>query len=196
MIVRSADFVTSAVQPAHYPPPDRPEVAFAGRSNVGKSSLINRLVRRKRLAKTSSTPGRTQLINFFNINNVFYLVDLPGYGFAKVPVAVRKQWGPMVEAYISGRQTLAAVFVLMDVRRDPGPEEHQMFRYLDAAGVPGRLVITKSDKVSRNRRPGRVAAICRSLPLSREHIVVASAKTGDGLEQLWEAIDPLVGGAD
>lgn len=192
MIVKSAAFVTSAVRPVQYPVPDRPEIAFAGRSNVGKSSLINRLVRRKRLAKTSSTPGRTQLINFFDINRLFYLVDLPGYGFAKVPVAVKKKWGPMVEAYLTGRKTLEAVFLLMDIRREPGPEDRQMLRFLDAAGVSGRLVITKADKVSRNRRQGLVFSIQQNFSLAPENVVVASAKTGEGLERLWEMIDPLV----
>lgn len=192
MIIKSAAFVTSAVRPAQYPVPDRPEIAFAGRSNVGKSSLINRLVRRKRLAKTSSTPGRTQLINFFDINSVFYLVDLPGYGFAKVPAAVKKKWGPMVETYLTGRKTLRAVFLLMDIRREPGPEDRQMLTFLDAAGVSRRLVITKSDKVSRNRRQGLVSAIQQRLALAPEHVVVASAKTGEGMEQLREMIDLLV----
>ncbi|MGD8252384.1 MAG: ribosome biogenesis GTP-binding protein YihA/YsxC, partial [Desulfobacterales bacterium] len=125
MRITSATFVTSAVRNVQYPPADRPEVAFAGRSNVGKSSLINRLVQRKRLAKTSSTPGRTQLINFFNINDAFYIVDLPGYGYAKVPAAVKRQWGPMIEAYLTGRETLRVVIMLMDIRREPKLEEHQ-----------------------------------------------------------------------
>ena len=120
MKILSAEFVTSAVKPDQYPPVKYPEMAFAGRSNVGKSSLINTLVNRKRLVKTSSTPGRTQLINFFDINNHFTFVDLPGYGYAKVPTAVRKKWGPMIETYLSGRDSLKGVVVILDIRRNPG----------------------------------------------------------------------------
>ncbi|MGD9016003.1 MAG: ribosome biogenesis GTP-binding protein YihA/YsxC [Desulfobacterales bacterium] len=194
MRITSATFVTSAVRNVQYPPADRPEVAFAGRSNVGKSSLINRLVQRKRLAKTSSTPGRTQLINFFNINDAFYIVDLPGYGYAKVPAAVKRQWGPMIEAYLTGRETLRVVIMLMDIRREPKLEEHQMFAFLAAAGVPGKLVITKADKVSRNQRVGRIADIVRSLPLTADDVAVASARTGEGVDDIWSLIVPLVTG--
>ncbi|MFZ7124907.1 MAG: ribosome biogenesis GTP-binding protein YihA/YsxC [Desulfobacterales bacterium] len=192
MIVKTANFVTSAVRPSQYPPADCPEIAFAGRSNVGKSSLINRLVQRKRLAKTSSTPGRTQLINFFDINGAFHLVDLPGYGYAKVPVSIKKQWGPMVEAYITGRQSLKGVFLLIDVRRQPESEEHQMFKFLSAARVPAHLVVTKADKVTRNRRGRLVAEIQRALPVSPEAIVVASARTGEGMDRIWEMIERLI----
>lgn len=193
MIVKTASFVTSAVRPDQYPAPDRPEIAFAGRSNVGKSSLINRLVRRKRLARTSNTPGRTQLINFFDINGAFYLVDLPGYGFARVPPAVRRRWGPMVEAYLTGRATLKAVFVLVDIRRVPGPEDVQMFRYLEAAGVEGLLVVTKADKVSKGRRSAALTAVERHLPLPAGQAHLASAKTGEGMTSLWERIETAVG---
>ena len=123
MIVTAADFVISAVKPEQYPAPEFPEIAFAGRSNVGKSSLINTLLNRKNLVKTSRTPGRTQLINFFLINQALSFVDLPGYGYAKVPAAVQKKWGPMIETYLSSRESLRGVIVLMDLRRTPGTEE-------------------------------------------------------------------------
>ena len=119
MHIKSAEFVTSAVKPSHYPPAALPEIAFAGRSNVGKSSLINTLVNRKKLVKTSSTPGRTQLINFFDINSHMVFVDLPGYGYAKVPAFVKKTWGPMIETYLSTRETLAGIVLIMDIRRIP-----------------------------------------------------------------------------
>lgn len=130
MQVNIAQFVTSAVKPAQYPTAGHPEVAFAGRSNVGKSSLINTLVNRKRLVKTSSTPGRTQLINFFLVNGNLSLVDLPGYGYAKVPESVKKKWGPMVETYIETRSSLAAVVLLMDLRRTPREEEFRLIEWV------------------------------------------------------------------
>ncbi len=117
MIVKSTEFIKSAVKPGQYPDSDLPEIAFAGRSNVGKSSLINVLVNRKNLVRTSSTPGRTQLINFFDVNGRFTLVDLPGYGFAKVPLAVKKEWGPMMEAYFATRENLRGVVLILDIRR-------------------------------------------------------------------------------
>ena len=119
MHIKSAEFVTSAVKPDQYPPESLPEIAFAGRSNVGKSSLINTLINRRRLVKTSSRPGRTQLLNFFIINDAFHMVDLPGYGYAKVPESVRRQWGPMIERYLTDRQTLRAVVLIVDTRRTP-----------------------------------------------------------------------------
>ncbi|MBW1860608.1 MAG: ribosome biogenesis GTP-binding protein YsxC [Deltaproteobacteria bacterium] len=137
MNVKSAEFITSAVKPSQYPPVSGPEVAFAGRSNVGKSSLMNTLLGRKNLVKTSSTPGRTQTINFFRINDAFFCVDLPGYGYAKVPKAVRKSWGPMVEIYLKTRrageeampevgQGICAVVVILDIRRIPNQGDHDL----------------------------------------------------------------------
>jgi len=143
LIIKSAEFVTSAVKPSQYPPAVLPEIAFAGRSNVGKSSLINTLVNRKRLVKTSSTPGRTQLINFFNINEKFSFVDIPGYGYAKVPASVKKKWGPMIETYITTRKTLKGVVLIMDLRRTPGPEEMNMLDWLNHYDIPSVPVLTK-----------------------------------------------------
>src|SRR5210317_574360 len=131
MIVKSASFVTSAPALAKCPPSEKPEIAFAGRSNVGKSSLINCLLNRKGLVRTSSTPGRTQLLNFFDINEAFYFVDLPGYGFARAPRSVREQWQPMVHGYLKGRSSLRVVVWLLDVRRDPSPEDLQFLDWLE-----------------------------------------------------------------
>ncbi len=137
MLIKSAEFITSATKPSQYPPVKFPEVAFAGRSNVGKSSLINTLVNRKRLVKTGSTPGRTQLINFFDINSDIIFVDLPGYGYAKVPATVRKKWGPMIETYLSTRKILKGVVVIMDIRRSPRQEEHDLIDRLKYFSISG-----------------------------------------------------------
>ncbi|MDY6852176.1 MAG: ribosome biogenesis GTP-binding protein YihA/YsxC, partial [Thermodesulfobacteriota bacterium] len=129
--IRQADFIISAVQPEQFPAADRPEIAFAGRSNVGKSSLLNKLLLRRKLARTSRTPGRTQTINFFDVNGEMYFVDLPGYGYAKVPQAVQAAWGPMVEGYLDAPRDLRTVVVLVDIRRDPGGEEENLMDWLN-----------------------------------------------------------------
>ncbi len=192
MKVKSAEFIKSAVKPEHYPPAGPPEVAFAGRSNVGKSSLINTLVNRKNLVKTSSTPGRTQLLNFFDINGKAVFVDLPGYGWAKVPVRIKKQWGPMVEKYLSTRETLKAVLLILDIRRSPGNEEINLIDWLLENAIPVILVLTKADKLAKNRRIKQVNAISSTLGLSPENLICFSAKTRQGLDLVWAAIDHLL----
>ncbi len=189
MIIKTAEFITSAVTKEHYPAPDYPEVAFAGRSNVGKSSLINTLVNRKRLVKTSSTPGRTQLINFFHINDSFMMVDLPGYGYAKVPMSVKKKWGPMIETYLSGRDNLKAVVLLMDLRRIPGAEELSFFDWLQHYGIGAIPVLTKADKLSKNNQKKQQAAIAKTLSMSQDRFILFSAKTRLGKETLWQRIE-------
>src|SRR3989339_1769894 len=148
MKVLSAEFVLSAKDPSHYPPASLPEIAFAGRSNVGKSSLINTLVKRKGLARTSNTPGRTQEINFFRVNERFAFIDLPGYGYAKVPEAIRKQWGPMVETYLSDRRTLRLVILILDVRRNPSDQDLQLMKWLSHYSLDFFLVLSQKDKIS------------------------------------------------
>ena len=188
MIIKSAEFMTSATKPGQYPPALLPEIAFAGRSNVGKSSLINTLVNRKRLVKTSSTPGRTQLINFFDINLQMGFVDLPGYGYAKVPVSVRKKWGPMIETYLSGRKTLKAVVVIMDIRRIPRQEELNLLGWLTHYSIAGILVLTKTDKLSKNKQTHQKHLIARALERDTEDFILFSAKTRRGKDALWNAI--------
>ena len=188
MHVKSAQFITSAVKPDQYPPPDYPEVAFAGRSNVGKSSLINTLVNRKRLVKTSATPGRTQMINFFRVNDALSMVDLPGYGYAKVPPAVRKQWGPMVETYLSRRPAIKGLVLLMDVRRMPGVEELNFIDWLQLYHIAVIPVLTKCDKLSKSKQMQQKQAITGALDLAPEEIVLFSAKTRQGKEALWQRI--------
>lgn len=193
MRVKSAEFVTSAVKPDQYPAPEYPEVAFAGRSNVGKSSLINKLVNRKSLVKTSRTPGRTQLINFFLINGELTLVDLPGYGYARVPAAVKRKWGPMVESYIAGRPNLKAVVLLMDIRRTPKAEELNLMDWLHYHQVPMILVLTKADKISRNQQGRQCRVAAENLGVAAEDFVLFSAKSGMGTTVLWEMIEQVVG---
>jgi GTP-binding protein len=192
LIIKSTEFIKSAAKPAHYPPADFPEIAFAGRSNVGKSSLINVLVNRKSLVRTSSTPGRTQLINFFAVNEQFSLVDLPGYGYAKVPLAVKKEWGPMIEAYLSGRPNLAGVVLILDIRRTPVAEDRQMLDWLRAYGISPVLVVTKCDKVSRNERARQAAVIAQSLGVERSELTFFSILTREGKDEIWQRIETLL----
>lgn len=196
MKIKSAEFVTSAVKPAQYPAPEFPEIAFAGRSNVGKSSLINTLVNRKRLVKTSTTPGRTQLINFFIINADLMMVDLPGYGYAKVPAAVKKQWGPMIETYLSGRPSLKAVVLLMDLRRTPGIEELAFMDWLQQYGVASVPVLTKADKLSKTEQIKQRKRIAEALERTVESLILFSAKTGMGRETIWRQLEDLIGSSD
>jgi len=191
MKILSAEFITSATKPDQYPPVNYPEMAFAGRSNVGKSSLINTLVNRKRLVKTSSTPGRTQLINFFDINNLITFVDLPGYGYAKVPAAVRKKWGPMIETYLSSRRTLKGVVVIMDIRRIPRQEEHELIEWLKYYSIDGILVLTKTDKLSKPKRLKQHNAIAEALAIDPDKLILFSAKSRQGRDAVWAAINSL-----
>jgi GTP-binding protein len=191
MKILSADFVTSATRPAQYPPIKYPEMAFAGRSNVGKSSLINTLVNRKRLVKTSSTPGRTQLINFFDINQKMTFVDLPGYGYAKVPAAVQKKWGPMIENYLSSRRALKGVVVIMDIRRIPRQEEHELIDWLKYFSIAGILVLTKTDKLSKQKRLKQHIAIAEALAVDPNKLILFSAKSRQGRDAVWNAIISL-----
>jgi GTP-binding protein len=193
MNIQSADFIKSAVNPAEYPPSQMPEIAFAGRSNVGKSSLINTLVNRKRLVKTSATPGRTQLLNFFAINGRIGFVDLPGYGYAKVPEAVRRRWGPMVDAYLSGRGCLRGVVLLIDIRRDPGTEETHLLQWLADRSLPVRIVLTKADKLSKSRQKIRRQKIADALRIPASELILFSTKTRAGRDDLWREIQSMTG---
>ncbi|MGD9349828.1 MAG: ribosome biogenesis GTP-binding protein YihA/YsxC [Desulfobacterales bacterium] len=192
MQINSAEFVKSATRPAEYPAAKLPEIAFAGRSNVGKSSLINTLVNRKRLVKTSATPGRTQLINFFDINGRVVFVDLPGYGYAKVPASVRKKWGPMIETYLSGRQTLKGVVVIMDIRRTPQQEELNLLAWLGHYDIAAIVVLTKTDKLSKSKSAQQHGSIARALSREPRDLILFSAKSRRGRDSLWKAILSLV----
>ena len=167
-------------------------MAFAGRSNVGKSSLINTLANRKRLVKTSSTPGRTQLINFFDINNTVTFVDLPGYGYARVPAAVRRKWGPMIETYLSGRRTLKGVVVILDIRRMPRDEEFNLITWLEYYAIDRLFVLTKADKLSKTKQNKQRAAVAGSLMMDSSDLILFSAKSRRGREEVWRAIEVLI----
>ena len=192
MKIHRVEFITSAPSLEGCPPPDWPEIAFAGRSNVGKSSLINCLLQRKGLVRTSSTPGRTQLLNFFAVNQSFFFVDLPGYGFAKAPRQVRSSWQPMVHGYLRGRSSLCAVVWLLDVRRDPSDEDLQFLNWLEENQTPTIPVITKVDKISRNALQKRLAVISRSTGLSKDLFTLFSVPQRVGLSELWELIETVM----
>jgi GTP-binding protein len=185
-------FLTSAFRENQYPPPDRPEVAFAGRSNVGKSSLINVLVNRKGLAKTGSRPGRTQAINFLGVDTRLYLVDLPGYGYARVPGQVKNSWRSMVETYLSTRQNLQGVVVILDIRREPTPGDKNLLDWLKHYGIRTTLVLTKADKLSRSQTLNRGRIIERQIAeVSPDSPVIFSAKTRQGREEVWKKIEGM-----
>jgi GTP-binding protein len=192
MIIKSSEFITSAVKPSQYPVSDLPEIAFSGRSNVGKSSLINAILNRKKLVKTSTTPGRTQLINFFNINNAFLFVDLPGYGYAKVPASVKKTWGPMIEKYLTSRKTLKGVVLIMDIRRNPGHEELDFLDWMYHFSIPYILVLTKTDKLSKSKQMKRYNSISESLNVEKKDMILFSAKSKKGKDLVWNNIESLI----
>ena len=192
MIIKSAEFIKSATKSSHYPPAGLPEIVFAGRSNVGKSSLINILVNRKGLAKTSSTPGRTQLINFFEINAELVFVDIPGFGYAKVPEAVRRSWAPMIETYLGTRRTLKGLVLIMDSRRTPGLEETALVDWLNRHRISTVLVLTKIDKLSRSRQLVCARSAAAALQVPQGTIILFSAKTRQGREELWHRIERLI----
>ncbi|MEW6211769.1 MAG: ribosome biogenesis GTP-binding protein YihA/YsxC [Acidobacteriota bacterium] len=190
MKVKSAVFVKSATAPDHYPRDGRPEIAFLGRSNVGKSSLINSLLGVRGLARTSSTPGRTQLINFFLINDAFYFVDLPGYGYARAPKEVKDEWGPMVEKYIATRQNLVLSIAITDSRHEPTARDKMMSEWLGSQGKPFIVVATKSDKLSSNKL--RASLKAASALLGGREIISYSSLTGKGADRVWREITQAI----
>ncbi len=188
MEIKSAEFVTSMA--AYAPPkPLLPQIAIAGKSNVGKSSLINCLCRRKALAKTSATPGKTRLINLFLLNNAFHLVDLPGYGFAKVDKREKMRWGEMMEGYFHNTGELRLTLHLVDIRHEPTQDDLQMNAFLRGMEIPFLVIATKADKISRGARMKYLAPICRGLQVQPWQVICASAETGDGREQILEAVE-------
>ena len=190
MKVESAQFVKSAMKPEQYPKDRRPEIAFVGRSNVGKSTLLNALLKRKGLAKTSATPGKTQTINFFDVNEKIYFVDLPGYGYAKVPKALRNEWNRVMMGYLRHREPLRLAVALIDARHKPTEQDQHMLDLLEEAEVPTLVAATKIDKVKRSERRKNLDLIRETLELSPDALIVPfSGVTREGVPGLWGAID-------
>lgn len=194
MIIKKADIYATAVAPSQYPETGLPEIAFAGRSNVGKSSLINSLVNRKALARTSQTPGKTRVINFFGVNDEIYLVDLPGYGYAKVSKDEKAKWGGMIEAYLNTRGELKLVVLLVDIRHEPTKDDKLMFDWMKATGSQMLVVATKADKLTRNHRNKSLVQIRKFLQMTNDDILIHfSSQTKEGRDELWEIIENYSG---
>jgi GTP-binding protein len=191
MLIKSADFVISAVRPQQYPAEELPEFAFAGRSNVGKSSLINTLVSRKKLVQTSSTPGKTRLINFFRVNDALMFVDLPGYGYARVSEEERRKWRPMIEKYLTARENLKAVVLILDIRRTPNEEDALLLNWLSRRGITPVLVVTKADKLSKTSQAKQLKIIAGTLEVDPDELVLFSAKSRLGRDVLWRVLADL-----
>jgi len=194
LVIRSLDFMGGMAEIDGWRPDAvLPEIAFAGRSNVGKSSLLNKLVRRKAFARVSKTPGRTREINFFRVNNEFVFADLPGYGYAKISRERSSAWGPMIESYLRRSPTLRGVVQLLDVRHDPTDDDRTMLDFLADVGVPTLFVVTKTDKLSKGAVSGRILELGKQLDVPEEQFIAFSATTGAGRDELAEAIVGLLG---
>lgn len=202
MIIKNAEITALAVKPSQYPPEDRTEIAFAGRSNVGKSSLLNLITGRKNLARVSGSPGKTRTINFFDVTAKaeegdvqFRIVDLPGYGYAKVSKKMTDDWGPMMETFLANRKNLRVVVQLVDIRHEPTAQDRQMYDYLRHYGMSGVIVATKSDKIKRSQLGKSMAAIRKTLDLTDEDIIIpVSALKREGQDKLLEVMEQILKG--
>ena len=192
MRIKTAEFAACAVSAGGYPRDGLPEIVLIGRSNVGKSSLINTLVNRKGLAKTSSAPGKTRTVNFYKLNSEFYLVDLPGFGYAKLPAGVRRSWGRMVDEFLAGRETVKGALVILDVRRDPTEAVTDIYSWVEGLGLPVVTVLTKTDKLSRNMLTKRVSIIKKGLSI--DSCVLFSSLKKEGKLPLMKSIEGILKG--
>ena len=193
LIIRNIEFLGGMSEKDGWrPPSDLPEIAFAGRSNVGKSSLLNTLVRRKSFARVSRTPGRTREINFFRVNNGFVLVDLPGYGYARISKEKKAEWRPLIGEYLRRTTQLRGIVLLLDIRREPSDDDRAMLDFLADVEVPTIVALTKSDKLSKTAAQARAAEISRVLSLETDQVIQFSSHTGEGREELLEAILALL----
>jgi len=193
LVIRSLEFLGGMASVGGWRPESSlPEIAFAGRSNVGKSSLLNRLIHRKKFARVSNTPGRTREVNFFRVNDAFILVDLPGYGYARVSKEQRAEWRPLIEGYMRGSDQLRGIVQLVDARHDPTVDDRQMLDFLGELGVPTVVVLTKTDKLKPKEKGDRIFQIARDLALDTEQVIPFSAVTGEGRDDLAEAVESLL----
>jgi len=193
MVIKNVNLETVCGITSKLPENHKPEIAFAGKSNVGKSSLINALMNRKNYARTSAQPGKTQTINFYNINDVFYCVDLPGYGYAKVSEDTREKWGRMIERYLRRSRQLKQVFLLIDIRHEPSANDRNMFEWVIYNGYRPIIIATKLDKINRSQIQKHVKMVRESLGMKKEDILIPfSSETRQGLEELWNIIDGIV----
>lgn len=192
MEIKSASFVTSLAQYREAPPITLPQLAVVGKSNVGKSSLINALCNRRKLCKTSATPGKTRLINVFLINEAFHLVDLPGYGFAKVDKKEKERWGAMMDGYFQQSTLLAHVLLLVDIRHEPTQDDIAMAQYFRQMDIPFTVVATKADKISRGARMKYLAPICRAMLVQPWEVIPASSEDKTGWDRLLELMDAVL----
>ena len=193
MVIKNVSLETVCGITSKLPENTLPEIAFAGKSNVGKSSLINALMNRKSLARTSATPGKTQTINFYNVNDAMYLVDLPGYGYAKVSEKEKVEWGKLIERYLHGSKQLKAVFLLIDIRHDPSANDKMMYNWIVDQGFQPIIIATKLDKIKRSQIQKQVKAVKQGLDLLPGSIVIPfSAETKQGRDEIWELVDELI----
>jgi GTP-binding protein len=195
MEVRNVTLEAVAVSKKQYPESGLPEVSFVGRSNVGKSSLINSMINRKALARTSKTPGKTRTINFYNVENLLYFVDLPGYGYAKISRSESEKWGEMIEGYLKERKQLKAIILLIDMRHEPTANDKMMYEWLKHYEYTVIIVATKSDKINRGARDKHYSIIRKGLGLKSDDLLIGfSSETKDGKDKLWEAIEAKIKG--
>jgi len=193
MDIGRSRYELTAVKPEQYPAGDLPEIALVGRSNVGKSSLINSLLNRKGLARVSSEPGKTRGINFYNVDDILYFVDLPGYGYAKVSKEEKASWAKMIETYLHTRRQLKLVIMLVDIRHSPTEDDKLMYRWILDRGIAHMVVATKADKIARRRIQGRLSEIRKTLGIKADASLTAySSETGQGREQLWSELEKAV----
>lgn len=193
MVIKKVELETVCGYTSVLPENTKPEIAFAGKSNVGKSSLINALMNRKSLARTSAQPGKTQTINFYNINDEMYLTDLPGYGFAKVSQSEKEKWGKMIEKYLNTSRQLRAVFLLIDIRHDPSANDRQMYDWMVYQGFHPIIIATKLDKINRSQIQKQVKAIKVGLNVESDTIIIPfSATTKQGRDEIWELMDRII----
>lgn len=194
MKVNNVSLAAVGVKMSQYPDDGKPEIAFAGKSNVGKSTLINAMIGRKALARTSSQPGKTRTINFFNVEDILYFVDLPGYGYAKAPRTEIEKWGKMIEEYLNKRETLRGIVMLVDIRHEPGENDRLMYDWLKHYGYDIIIAATKKDKIKRSQIQKQLSLIKNTLKLAPEDRLIAfSGETKDGVEELWEELEKLIG---